>query len=182
MLDHAELEAPGREGAEGEKASKKDGNAKKDKCKRPDEAHAFIVAPGPDEDERSKTRTPVSDRGGPLSDIEGVLVAPAIATIAASSSMVPQPGADLESWKEQAMVQMIASFQHQVPDSVRSNMADILAPMKQNLVNVRLGQQKLENKVEQLPRELDAVRISNQSHKGCVRQALAALRPGHRGR
>lgn len=63
------------------------------------------------------------------------------------------------------MAQMIASFQQQVPQFVRDNMVDVLMPLKQDVMSVQAGQAKLEAKVDQLSKELNAVRVSHQSQR-----------------
>lgn len=55
------------------------------------------------------------------------------------------------------MSQLAASFQHQIPQFVRDNMGEALIPLKQDGMGVQAGHEKLEVKVDQLSRELNAV-------------------------
>lgn len=142
-----------------DKKSKKDGKVKKDKTKHVAEQLVPMLAPDAGRPERSATRAPVSERDR-LSDLEVIPIYGQFVAAQSAPSVVAPVAFDLEAWREQAMAKMIASF----------NLQDALAPLKQDVVGVQVGQQQMQANLDQLFKELNAVRVSHQSQRDTYAQ------------
>lgn len=143
VADRAACEEKDRKDKQNKKDLNKDPNVRKDKLKH--DAEQFAPPPAAaDEEERSKTRTPASERG--MSDVEGISVGQTVREAQSSLSVVASHTVDLDARNQQVMV-------------------DALMPLKQDVMGVQAGQAKLDAKVDQLSKELSAVRVSHHSQR-----------------